>query len=80
MKKYLLLAAVLFTVNLGLISCSDDDDKKENNNPGEDVYKDAEGLQTVQNLARNMAFMIKAIKGAGGKPEMKHESWTHFIR
>ena len=50
---------------------------------GEDVYKDEEGLQTVQNLARNMAFMIKAIqagKEAYGKPEMKHDSWTHFIR
>jgi multimeric flavodoxin WrbA len=50
---------------------------------GEDVYKDEEGLQTVQNLARNMAFMIKAIKAekeANGKPEMKHDCWTHFIR
>ena len=50
---------------------------------GEDVYKDEEGLQTVQNLARNMAFMIKAIKVGQesiGKPEMKHDSWTHFIR
>ncbi len=47
---------------------------------GEDVYKDEEGLQTVQNLARNMAFMIKAFKGADNKPEMKRDSWTHFIR
>ena len=50
---------------------------------GEDVYKDEEGLQTVQNLARNMAFMIKAIQAGQetcGKPEMKHEAWTHFIR
>ena len=50
---------------------------------GEDVYQDEEGLQTVQNLARNMAFMIKAIqtgKEAYGKPEMKHDFWTHFIR
>ena len=49
----------------------------------EDVYKDIEGLQTVQNLARNMAFMIKAIKAGQdtfGKPEMKRESRTHFIR
>ncbi len=50
---------------------------------GEDVYQDEEGLQTVQNLARNMAFMIKAIKAGQesyGKPEMKHEAWTHFVR
>ncbi|MBQ9250645.1 MAG: flavodoxin family protein [Oscillospiraceae bacterium] len=50
---------------------------------GEDVYKDEEGLQTIQNLARNMAFMIKAIKagqGSFGKPEMKHDAWTHFVR
>ena len=50
---------------------------------GEDIYRDEEGLQTVQNLARNMAFMIKAIKAgqeAYGKPEMKHEVWTNFIR
>ena len=50
---------------------------------GEEVYKDEEGLQTIQNLARNMAFMIKAIKAGQesyGKPEMKHDAWTHFIR
>ena len=50
---------------------------------GEDVYKDEEGLQTVQNLARNMAFMIKAIRAgqeAYGKPDMKHDAWTHFVR
>ena len=27
----------------------------------EDVEKDLEGLQTMRNLGRNMAFMIKAI-------------------
>ena len=43
---------------------------------GEDVYRDEEGLQTVRNLARNMAFMIRAIRGA----EMKREARTHFIR
>ncbi len=50
---------------------------------GADVYKDEEGLQTVQNLARNMAFLIKAIKAgqeAYGKPDMKHDFMTNFIR
>lgn len=47
----------------------------------EDVKKDAEGLQTVRNLARNMAFMIKAIADAKekyGKPEMEHDNFTSF--
>ena len=50
---------------------------------GEEVYKDEEGLRTIQTLARIMAFMIKAIKAGQesyGKPEMKHDAWTHFIR
>ena len=50
---------------------------------GEDVYKDEEGLQTVQNLARNMAFMIKAIKAgkeSAGLPEMADKAFTNFIR
>ncbi len=50
---------------------------------GEDIYKDEEGLQTVRNLARNMAFMIKAIKAGQetyGKPDMQHRVWTNFIR
>ena len=50
---------------------------------GEDVYRDEEGLQTVQNLAENMAFMIRAIKAgqeAYGRPEMKYQARTHFIR
>ena len=33
----------------------------------EDVKKDAEGLQVMRNLARNMAFMIKAIADAKEK-------------
>lgn len=47
----------------------------------EDVKKDAEGLQTMRNLARNMAFMIKAIADAkekNGKPQMEHGSFTSF--
>ena len=50
--------------------------------PGE-ATQDAEGLQTMRQLARNMAFLVKSIqlgKEKFGLP--KHEEWTptHFIR
>lgn len=49
---------------------------------GEDVYKDEEGVQTVRNLARNMAFMMKAI-AAGAEayevPARNKEIYTNFI-
>ena len=47
----------------------------------EDVEKDAEGLQTMRNLARNMSFMIKAIADAKdkyGMPEVEDEAFTSF--
>ena len=47
----------------------------------EDVAKDLEGLQTMRNLARNMAFMIRAIKDAQAKyglPEVERGSFTSF--
>ncbi len=47
----------------------------------EDVKKDAEGLQTMRNLARNMAFMIRAIADAKekyGLPEEEHDAFTSF--
>jgi len=47
----------------------------------EDVKKDLEGLQTMRNLARNMAFMIRAFADAKktyGAPEMEHEFFTSF--
>ena len=47
----------------------------------EDVKKDLEGLQTMRNLARNMAFMIRAIaqaKQTGGLPEMERGVFTSF--
>ena len=52
-------------------------------NTEDDVYKDEEGLQTVKNMAVNMAFMIKAIKAqkeAAGKPAIFEGAWTNFIR
>lgn len=48
----------------------------------EDVEKDLEGLQTMRNLARNMAFLLKAINAQkqteGLPPQDKTES-TSFM-
>lgn len=47
----------------------------------EDVEKDLEGLQTMRNLGRNMAFMIKAIqlaKNKYGLPENETGIFTSF--
>ena len=47
----------------------------------EDVKKDLEGLQTMRNLARNMAFMIRAFADAKekyGHPKEEHELYTSF--
>ncbi len=46
-----------------------------------DVEDDREGLQTMRNLGRNMAFLIKAIKAAAqtdGLPTQERESLTSF--
>ena len=50
--------------------------------PGE-AKEDAEGLQTMRTLARNMAFLVKSIalgKEKFGLPEQEEHVWTHFIR
>lgn len=47
----------------------------------EDVLKDAEGLQTMRNLAHNMAFLLKAIqdgKEAYGMPVQERGTFTSF--
>ncbi|MBO6158150.1 MAG: flavodoxin family protein [Firmicutes bacterium] len=47
----------------------------------EDVEKDLEGLQTMRNLAKNMAFLMKAIaaqKEKEGLPALEHEFFTSF--
>ncbi len=47
----------------------------------EDVKKDLEGLQTMRNLARNMAFMIRAIAAADraeGYPTVESGAFTSF--
>ena len=49
----------------------------------EDVLKDKEGLQTMRNLGKNMAFLIKAIslgKEAYGFPDKEVRQATNFIR
>jgi len=50
--------------------------------PGE-AEQDAEGMQTVRVLARNMAFLIKSIalgKERYGLPEKENHRFTNFIR
>lgn len=50
--------------------------------PGQ-AAQDAEGMQTMRTLARNMAFLMKAIalgKEAYGLPEKEKHAWTNFIR
>ena len=48
----------------------------------EDVEKDLEGLQTMRNLATNMAFMIKSInlgKEKYGIPSIPKDTFTSFV-
>ncbi len=48
-----------------------------------EVEQDLEGLQTMRNLGRNMAFLVKAIntqKESEGLPEQEHDHFTNFIR
>ena len=48
-----------------------------------DVERDLEGLQTMRNLARNMAFLIKSIalgKEAYGLPEKEKGQFTSFLQ
>lgn len=50
--------------------------------PGE-AEQDAEGLQTMRTLAKNMTFLMKSIqlgKEKFGLPEKEEHLWTHFIR
>ncbi len=50
--------------------------------PGE-AAQDAEGLQTMRTLARNMTFLMKSIqlgKETYGLPEKEEPQRTHFIR
>lgn len=47
----------------------------------EDVQKDLEGLQTMRNLAKNMAFLIRSIaagRESMGAPQMERGQFTSF--
>lgn len=47
----------------------------------EDVEADLEGLQTMRNLGKNIAFMVKAIDAAkknDGVPQQERSSFTSF--
>ncbi len=49
----------------------------------EDVLADVEGVETIRNMAANMAFMIKSIRAGKeqvGKPDVKHTQFMNFIR
>lgn len=50
----------------------------------EDVLKDEEGLQTMRNLGRNMAWLLKCIENGKNNdiipPEAENGSKTNFIR
>ena len=50
--------------------------------PGQ-AAEDAEGMQTMRTLARNMSFLMKSIalgKEQFGLPEKEQHAWTNFIR
>ena len=52
------------------------------NEPGQ-AEQDAEGLQTMRTLAKNMTFLMKSIalgKEKYGLPDKEEHEWTHFIR
>jgi hypothetical protein len=49
----------------------------------DDVYKDEEGVHTMQTLGNNMAFLIKSInlgKTQFGLPQNDPKRLTNFIR
>lgn len=50
----------------------------------EDVPEDGEGVQTLQNLARNMAYVMKCLKAGRDAgilpPTAKEEVFTNFVR
>lgn len=46
----------------------------------DDINRDAEGLQTMRTLARNMAWMLKSIKGGQPLPEIEPFIGTNFIK
>lgn len=50
----------------------------------DEVEADAEGLQTMRNLGRRMAWLLKCIEAgrvAGIEPpQVERDAWTSFVR
>lgn len=49
----------------------------------EDISADEEGVETIQNMAENMAFLMPCMKdgkAAYGLPETPHAHFTNFVR
>lgn len=72
-----------FTMNSMPVASSTYWNEVHGNSPAE-VEQDLEGLQTMRNLGRNIAFLVKAIsaqrQAEGGLPEQEHKYMTNFIR
>lgn len=52
-------------------------------NRPEEVLQDAEGLQTMRNIAHNMSWLLKCIEAGreqGIVPQVESGNWTNFIR
>ena len=50
-------------------------------NSPDEVRQDAEGLQTMRNLGRNMAWLLQCIERSGiPAPAAERGNWTSFIR
>ncbi len=48
-----------------------------------EVLKDEEGLQTMTNIGKNMAWLLKCLEAAKGKvaePDSSRQVFTNFIR
>ncbi len=53
-------------------------------NTPEEVKQDLEGMQTMRNIGRNMAWLLKCIQAGKREkieaPATEHSAWTNFIR
>jgi multimeric flavodoxin WrbA len=72
-----------FTINNMPVVSSNYWNQVHGSNPAE-VKQDEEGMQTMRQLGRNMAWLLKCIE-AGKKaevpmPETEERIWTNFIR
>ncbi len=44
------------------------------------VTQDAEGLQTMRNLGRNLTWLLQCIQAGPKAPQTKREHWSNFNR